>query len=83
MVAWPVWSVVRVVAFVLLGAAAAGPLAALAGYPGDPVQLRWLWIAGGSGVVADLVLKLTLSPACGRALAAATDFGGPTCETDS
>jgi hypothetical protein len=77
--AWPVWSVVRVLAFILLGAAAAAPLAALAGHPGDPAQLRVLWIAGGAGIVLDLVLKLTLAPACGRKLAAATEFGGDRC----
>ena len=82
LLAWPVWSVVRVLSFILLGTAAAGPLAGLAGYPGDPLQLRWLWMVGGVGVALDLVLKLALSSRCGRALAAATDFEGEACEPD-
>lgn len=80
--AWPIWSIVRVLSYIALGVAAAGPLAALGGYPGDPGQLRWLWIVGGSGVVLDLILKLTLSSRVGRALAAATEFKGETCDAE-
>ena len=71
---WNVWSVVRVVAYVLLGSAATAPLAALADYPADPALVRWLFAAGLGGVLADVVLKIALSGAAGRRLAAAVDL---------
>jgi hypothetical protein len=74
LLAWPAWSVARVAAYILLGAAAADLVAGLAGLPGDPAQLRVLWIAGAAGIVLDVLLKLTLSGACGRSLAGAVDL---------
>ena len=71
--AWNVWSIVRVSSYVMLGSAAAGPLAARLGFPAEPAQLLWLAIGGGVGVVLDLVLKLALSRRHGRMLAAAID----------
>lgn len=72
--AWNVWSVVRVAAYVVLGVAAADVLGRLVGLPPaeEPVRALWLW--GGIGVVVDLLLKLALSRPCGRALAAAVDL---------
>ena len=89
--AWNSWSVVRVLAYVVLGAACAAPLAGLLGYPADPLEIRRLLQLGGIGVALDLVLKLLLSRPCGRLLAAAVDLEGesrsarssiPTCPTD-
>jgi hypothetical protein len=71
---WNVWSIVRVAAYVALGAAAAGPLLSLAGSPAERSSLERLAIVGGIGVVLDLVLKLALSRPAGRALADAVDL---------
>ena len=71
---WNVWSVVRVAAYVVLGAAASGPLLARCGLPADRDALRGLWIAGGIGVAADYALKLALSRAAAGALAGAVDL---------
>ena len=70
---WNVWSVIRVVAYVLLGVAATGPLAKLGGYPVWPGMFDAYWLAGGIGVAVDLLLKLILSRPCGRRLGAAID----------
>jgi len=74
LLAWNVWSVVRVSAYVLIGAAAAAPLLRLSGWRVDPAAVRALGLAGAIGVVVDLVLKLALSLPCGRWLAAAIDL---------
>jgi hypothetical protein len=74
LLAWNVWSVVRVVAYVALGAAAASPLLRLAGRRVDTAAVHALAWAGAAGVVVDLVLKLALSRPCGRALAGAIDM---------
>ena len=71
---WNVWSVVRVAAYVALGAAAAGPLLRWAGRRVDVEAVRELAWAGAAGVVVDLVLKLALSRPCGRVLAGAVDL---------
>jgi hypothetical protein len=72
--AWNVWSVVRVGAYILIGAAAAAPLLRSMGQPVDAPAVRALALAGGVGVVADLILKLALSRRWGRALASAVDI---------
>lgn len=72
--AWNVWSVVRVAAYVVLGAAAADLLGRFVGLPPAEKSVGSLWVWGGIGVVIDLVLKLALSRACGRALAGAVDL---------
>ena len=72
--AWNVWSVVRVFAYVLIGAAAAAPLLRLSGWRVDPSTVRALALTGAIGVVFDLVLKLALSRPCGRLLASAIDL---------
>jgi len=74
LLAWNVWSVARVSAYVLIGAAAASPALRLSGWSVDPATVRALGFAGAIGVVVDLVLKLALSRPCGRALAAAIDL---------
>jgi len=77
LLAWNSWSIVRVVAYVMLGAACATPLATRLGYPGDPAEVRLLLQLGGIGVALDLVLKLVLSRPCGRMLGLAVDPGYP------
>jgi spore maturation protein SpmB len=74
LLAWNVWSVVRVAAYVLIGAAAAAPVLRLAGWRVDAAALRILAVSGAIGVVVDLVLKLALSPTCGRLLASVIDI---------
>ena len=74
LLAWNVWSVVRVGAYVLIGAAAAAPLLRLSGWHVDAAAVRALALAGAVGVVVDLVLKLALSRPCGRLLALAIDL---------
>lgn len=74
LLAWNVWSAIRVAGYLLLGAAAAGPL--LRGLVPSMVTAG-LWplaVAGGAAVVLDLALKLTLSRPCGHALGAAVDL---------
>ncbi|HZN55294.1 MAG TPA: hypothetical protein VFB67_08220 [Candidatus Polarisedimenticolaceae bacterium] len=73
LLAWNVWSVTRVVAYVLLGAAAAGPMLRVFGWGADATVLRRLAIAAGAGLVLDLSLKLALSRRCAAALAASVD----------
>jgi len=75
LLAWNVWSIVRVAAYVLLGSACAAPLAGLAGFPARREPVFLLVLLGGAGVAADLVLKLALSRPCGRALSGALDRG--------
>ena len=74
LLAWNVWSVARVVAYVLLGAAAAGPMLRFIGRGAPWASLRALAVAAGVGLVVDIVLKLALSPRCAAALAAAVDL---------
>jgi hypothetical protein len=73
LLAWNVWSLVRVAAYIVLGSACAAPLAALAGFPARRETILLLALLGGAGVVGDLVLKLALSRPCGRALSGALD----------
>ncbi len=72
--AWNVWSVVRVAAYVVLGSAAADPLGRFVGLPPAEEGVAALWLWGGVGVVADLALKLVFSRSCGRALGGAVDL---------
>ena len=74
LLAWNVWSLVRVAAYLAIGAASAGPLLRIMGLPVVSQPLRVLATAGAIGAVADLVLKLALSKRCGRALATAVDL---------
>lgn len=74
LLAWNVWSVVRVAGYVLLGAASAQPLARLAGRSGPPEEVTRLAVAGAIAVGADLLLKLALSRPARRRLAAAVDL---------
>ena len=74
LLAWSVWSIVRVVAYVAIGAASAAPVLRLAGWRVDSPMVRMLAIAGAAGLLLDLVLKLALSRPCGRLLAAAVDL---------
>jgi len=63
---WPPWAIVRVVAFVLLGAVLARPLLVrLRGAPAAPLfepDDRRLFLAAVLLLIADIVLKTTLAP---------------------
>jgi hypothetical protein len=72
--AWNLWSVLRVAAYVVLGTAAADVLGRFVGLPPADEGMRTLWLWGGIGAVVDLLLKLALSRPCGRALAGAVDL---------
>jgi hypothetical protein len=74
LLAWNVWSVVRVAGYLMLGTAASAPLLARFGWRADPREIRMLLALGGAAVVADLALKLTLSRPCGLRLARAVDL---------
>jgi len=74
LLAWNVWSLVRVAAYLAIGAASAGPLLRVMGLPVVSPPLRVLATTGAIGALADVVLKLALSRRCGRALAAAVDL---------
>lgn len=71
---WNVWSVVRVAAYVLIGAAASAPVLRLSGWRVDASAVSVLAIAGAVALVGDLVLKLALSRRCAHALASAIDL---------
>lgn len=71
---WPPWSLVRVAAYLALGAAAAVPFADRLGWTLPPRGAAGLAAAGAAGVVLDFVLKVVLSRRWGRALAAAVDL---------
>jgi hypothetical protein len=74
LLAWNVWSLVRVAAYVLIGAAAAAPLLRLTGGGVEVQVARILAVYGAIGLVVDLALKLALSRPCGRLIAAAIDL---------
>jgi hypothetical protein len=74
LLAWNLWSVVRVAAYVLIGAAAAAPMLRLWGWRVDASAVRALAIAGAIGVLVDLFLKLALSRPCGRLLVSSIDL---------
>ena len=64
LLAWVPWSVVRVMAFVLLGALLARPLIVRERRPSQWFGRReaWLFALGAAGIVADLVIKTLLAP---------------------
>ncbi len=66
-VAWVPWSVIRVAAFVLLGALLARPLLLRRLWPFEREELR-LFALAGAGIAADLLLKTLVAPSYGRAL---------------
>ncbi len=68
-VAWVPWSVIRVAAFVLLGALLARPLLLRRLWPFEREELR-LFAVAGTGIAADLLLKTLAAPSYGRALRA-------------
>lgn len=74
LLAWNVWSVARVAAYVMIGAAGAAPVLRLMGRRVDGSAVRGLAIGGAVGVMVDLALKLALSRPWGRALAKAVDL---------
>ncbi len=67
LVAWVPWSVIRVAAFVLLGALLARPLLVRRPWPFERSESR-LFALAGAGIAADLLLKALAAPAYGRAL---------------
>jgi hypothetical protein len=74
LLAWNVWSLVRVAAYVALGSACAAPLSEVVGLAPGRGSAMPLALFGAVGVILDLGLKLVLSRPCGRALAAAVDL---------
>jgi hypothetical protein len=74
LLAWNVWSVVRVASYVLIGAAAAVPVLRLVGFGVDAAAARSTAIAGAVGLVADLALKFALSRTWAHGLASAVDL---------
>ena len=71
--AWNVWSVVRVAAYIAIGAAGGSLIPRLLRLRFDEAAVRALAIGGALGAAADVVLKLALSRPLGRALAASID----------
>lgn len=67
LVAWVPWSVIRVAAFVLLGALLARPLLLRRLWPFERKEAR-LFALAAAGIAADLLLKTLVAPAYGRAL---------------
>jgi hypothetical protein len=74
LLAWNVWSIARVAAYIAIGASAGSVILRLARFHVDTQAVRALAIGGALGVTLDLVLKLALSRPCGRALAGAIDL---------
>ncbi|HEX4824585.1 MAG TPA: hypothetical protein VFV19_09735 [Candidatus Polarisedimenticolaceae bacterium] len=72
--AWNVWSVVRVAAYIALGAAGGSLVLRFLSFRVDAAAMRGLAIAGAAGAVLDLTLKLALSRPLGRALASSIDL---------
>ena len=73
-VAWVPWSVIRVFAFVLLGALFARPLLVRRAWPFEALEHR-LMALGAAGIAADVVMKTLFAPTYGtllRQLAPAT-----------
>ena len=66
-VAWVPWSVVRVVAFVILGSVLARPLRLRRRGAFDRRDLRWI-AAALAGIALDLLMKATMAPGYGRFL---------------
>jgi len=65
--AWVPWSVLRVAAFVLLGAVFARPLLVRRAWPFTRFEYQ-LMVFAGSGLLADILIKAALAPAYGRFL---------------
>lgn len=68
--AWVPWSVIRVMAFVLLGTLLARPLIVRERRPSQWFGRReaWLFALGAAGIATDLVMKTLLAPWWGRLL---------------
>lgn len=66
-VAWVPWSVIRVFAFVLLGALFSRPLLARRAWPFERLEYR-LMALGAAGILADITMKALLAPTYGRLL---------------
>jgi hypothetical protein len=73
LLAWNVWSLVRVGGYVVLGSAAAAPAATWLGLPATG-PVAGLALGAGAALVADLALKIALSKPIGRVLADAVDL---------
>jgi hypothetical protein len=65
--AWVPWSVIRVMAFVLLGALLARPLLVRQRWPFTRRE-GWLFVLAFAGIAADLTMKTLLAPAWGLLL---------------
>ena len=63
--AWVPWSILRVLAFVLLGALFSRPLLVRRPWPFGRREYRLMALAG-AGLVADILVKAALAPAYGR-----------------
>lgn len=65
--AWVPWSVLRVMAFVLLGAVFSRPLLTRRVWPFESLERRLMLLAA-TGILADVLMKSLLAPAYGRFL---------------
>jgi len=74
---WSAWYLLRVVAYILLGTAAAEPMAAFLGYSGGTDAARTLLAAGTVAVALDLTLNLLLSRRVSHRLAQAREPDPP------
>jgi len=69
---WPPWSIIRVIAFVILGVVLAGPLLRrVAGIPFRWADRRGWILAAAAGLLLDAGLKAILAPSWGRILRSA------------
>jgi hypothetical protein len=67
MAAWVPWSVIRVLAFVLLGSLFARPLLVRKIWPFERVEYRLMGLAA-TGILIDILMKAFFAPAYGRFL---------------
>lgn len=67
LLAWVPWSVLRVMAFVLLGSLFARPLLVGKVWPFGPRERQFLWLAL-SGILGDILIKAFLADGYGRVL---------------
>ena len=74
LLAWNLWSVVRVAAYVMIGAGASAPMLRLFGRAVDTEAATALVVAGSIGLGLDVALKLALSRSAARLLRGAIDL---------
>jgi hypothetical protein len=67
LVAWVPWSVIRVFAFVLLGALFSRPLLVRRAWPFEALEYRLMGL-GAAGIATDILMKTLLAPTYGTLL---------------